>query len=310
MSEVIQSPHDELRGSAEHFGDDEYLSPPPALADFVLYLWRRKFPAGRAFTVQPTLPDGCFDLLAVDGGLPYLMGPETTRADHIVSGGTTIVGVRLRPGCGARLFGSAASRLVDSGALLRDLGYPPHSARREMLALGPTSAEHRPLIEALLPRIVAAAPNDGVGFGVAWLARHPAATVDDLCARLGWSPREVRRRFTAALGFGPKVMQRMLRFQRVLTEVRHARTVMKLSQVAAVAGYADQAHMTREFRALARATPGFLLGGPFDATLGVMKVVIPSERSESRNRDRPDRGALYGGQSRFLDSAPSALRSE
>ena len=154
------------------------------------------------------------------------------------------------------------------------------SARREMLALGPTSAEHRPLIEALLPRIVAAAPNDGVGFGVAWLARHPAATVDDLCARLGWSPREVRRRFTAALGFGPKVMQRMLRFQRVLTEVRYARTVMKLSQVAAVAGYADQAHMTREFRALARATPGSLLGGPFDATLSVIPsgqpAVIPS----------------------------------
>jgi AraC-like DNA-binding protein len=65
-------------------------------------------------------------------------------------------------------------------------------------------------------------------------------------------------------------MQRMLRFQRVLTQARHAGVPTTLSQVTAAAGYADQAHMTREFRALARATPGSLLGGPFDATLGVI----------------------------------------
>ena len=259
MSEAIQ-----------FFGDDEIVSPPPALAEFVLYLWRRDFPSSRAVTVQPTLPDGCFDLLTVDDGPAYLMGPETVRADHLVPGGTTIVGVRLRPGVGARLFGSVASRLVDGGANLHELGRAPGSARRAALALGPTSPAYRSLIEALLPRLVAAAPNDGVGFGVEWLARHPAATVDDLCARLGWSPREVRRRFTSALGFGPKVMQRMLRFQRALTEARRAGAATTLSHVAAAAGYADQAHMTREFRALAHTTPGALLGGPFDPTLDPM----------------------------------------
>jgi hypothetical protein len=39
-------------------------------------------------------------------------------------------------------------------------------------------------------------------------------------------------------------------------------------------------------------------------------VVIPSERSESRNRDRPGRVAPLSGGARFLDCAPSALRSE
>src|SRR6476620_9603724 len=167
----------------DRFGDDEVLPPPPALAEFVLYLWRREFPRGRAFTVQPTMPDGCFDLLTVGDEQPYLMGAETVRADHVVPGGTTIVGVRLRPGVGARLFGGVAARLVDGGAFLNDLGRAPGSARRAALALGPTSAAHRPLMEALLPRIVAAAPDDGVAFGVAWLARHQAATVDELCSR-------------------------------------------------------------------------------------------------------------------------------
>jgi AraC-like DNA-binding protein len=287
MSEAIQFPsHEPPPGAAwngrtapvparspvgaERFGDDEILPPPPAVAEFVLYLWRREFPRSRPLTVQPTLPDGCFDLLTVDDESPYLMGPETVRADHMVPGGTTIVGVRLRPGVGARLFGGVTSRLVDGGAFLQDLGRGPGSARRAVLALGRTSAEHRSLIELLLPRMVAAGPDDGVAFGVEWLARHPSATVDELCARLGWSPREVRRRFTAALGFGPKAMQRMLRFQRALTEARRAGPATTLSRIAAVAGYADQAHMTRDFRALAHTTPGSMLGGPFDPTLDPM----------------------------------------
>ena len=83
MSEAIQSPRDELRGGAERFGDDEYLPPPPALADFVLYLWMRKFPAGRAFTVQPTLPDGCFDLLAVDALVTYAFECAATSPESI-----------------------------------------------------------------------------------------------------------------------------------------------------------------------------------------------------------------------------------
>ena len=266
MSEAVQL------SQAERFGDDEFLPPPPALAEFVLYLWRREFPADRAVTVQPTLPDGCFDLLAVDDELPYLMGAETVRADHVVPGGTTIVGVRLRPGVGARLFGADASRLVDDGAFLHELGRSPRTARRVAPTLAPAADAYRPLIEALLPYVVAAAPNDGVAAGVDWLARHPAGTVDELCARLGWSPREVRRRFTAALGFGPKVMQRMLRLQRALAHARHALAAESLSRVAAAAGYADQAHMTREFRALTRTTPAALLRGPFDATLDPLLV--------------------------------------
>ena len=266
MSEAIQfSP-------AERFGDDELLPAPPALAEFVLYLWKREFPSGRAITVQPTLPDGCFDLLTVDDERPYLMGPETVRADHLVPGGTTITGVRLRPGVGARLFGSVASRLVDGGAFLHELGHVPRATRRAALTIAPTPEPYRPLIEALLPRVLAASPNDGVAYGVDWLARHRATTVDDLCVRLGWSPREVRRRFTAALGFGPKAMQRMLRFQRALAHARRVAAAETLSGVAAAAGYADQAHMTREFRALALATPGALLGGPFDPTLDPLLV--------------------------------------
>jgi AraC-like DNA-binding protein len=265
------------------FGRDEYHAPPPALAEFVLYFWRREFPAHRAITVQPTLPDGCFDLLTVDDGAPYLMGPESVRADHPVPGGSTIVGVRLRPGVGARLFGSVASELVDRSAYVNDLWRTPAptaSLRSAARVLSLQSDAHQPLIEALLPHLSSASPDDGVRFGVDWLACHPRAPVDALCLRLGWSSREVRRRFTSALGFGPKVMQRMLRFQRALTEARRA-GVTTLSRIAPAAGYSDEAHMVREFRALANTTPGVMLSGPFDPTLEPM---LPQRWPDSRAR--------------------------
>jgi methylphosphotriester-DNA--protein-cysteine methyltransferase len=125
------------------------------------------------------------------------------------------------------------------------------------------------LLEALLPRIVQGLPDDGVAYGVAWLARHPRGTVDGLCAALGWSPREVRRRFVAASGFGPKVMQRMLRFQRTLflADGGLDPADRSLSRLACASGYADQAHMSREFRTLAGGTPNDLLGEHFDVTL-------------------------------------------
>ncbi|MBX6364594.1 MAG: helix-turn-helix transcriptional regulator [Gemmatimonadetes bacterium] len=251
------------------YGDDAFFPAPPALAEFVLCLWRRRYPADVETLVQPTLPDGCIDVVSVNGCPAYAMGPETVRVDHPVRGGTEIIGVRLRPGVGARLFGAVAAELSDAGALLSDLPGAPRYLPGTRHTLELPSAAHRPLVDALLPRIAGAGPDDGVAYGAAWLARHPAASIDDLCVRLGWSPREVRRRFTLALGFGPKLMQRMLRFQRVLALAQRARggADATLSRLAAACGYADQAHMTREFRALAFVTPRELLRGPFDATL-------------------------------------------
>jgi AraC-like DNA-binding protein len=249
-------------------GADE-LPPPAPLAELVLCLWRRRFPSDVPCVIQPTLPDGCIDLVSMNGGPVYVMGPETVGVSHVVSGGTDIVGLRLRPGVGARVFGGAVGELVDAGAPLLDLAGAPAVRGGTRHTLADSSPDHRPLIDALLPLIAAAGPDDGVAWGVGWLARHPAASIDDLCRHLGWSSRETRRRFTTALGFGPKVMQRMLRFQRalLLAELGYRHPHPPLGALAAAADYTDQPHMTREFRALAGATPGELLCGRFDATL-------------------------------------------
>jgi AraC-like DNA-binding protein len=71
---------------------------------------------------------------------------------------------------------------------------------------------------------------------------------------VGWSRRHLSERFGAEYGVTPKEMARVLRFERSKRMfVRGERTT--LAEIAAECGYADQAHMAREWRALAGAAP-------------------------------------------------------
>jgi transcriptional regulator GlxA family with amidase domain len=87
------------------------------------------------------------------------------------------------------------------------------------------------------------------------LATEPGQTVASLADWLGWDTRRLHREFVAGCGYGPKTLQRILRVQRALRLAHAAATAPRLADVAAVAGYADQAHMTRDFRALTGFTP-------------------------------------------------------
>lgn len=98
----------------------------------------------------------------------------------------------------------------------------------------------------MIERAGAARPADPlVPAVVAGLARGSVRQVSD---RLGLGERQLRRRSLAAFGYGPKTLQRVLRFQRAL---RLARAGQPLAGVAYAAGDADQAHFAHEVRDLA-----------------------------------------------------------
>jgi len=78
---------------------------------------------------------------------------------------------------------------------------------------------------------------------IAWLSRE-----------LAMSERTLRRHCEDAFGYGPKTLDRILRFQRFLKLVRSTRNASAAS-LALEAGYADQAHLVRESRRLAATTP-------------------------------------------------------
>jgi methylphosphotriester-DNA--protein-cysteine methyltransferase len=74
---------------------------------------------------------------------------------------------------------------------------------------------------------------------------------------LGVSERQLRRRFHAAVGYGPKTLARILRFRRFVDAIDRGRS--DLAALAFDAGYADQAHLTRETRRLAGLPPAIFM---------------------------------------------------
>jgi transcriptional regulator GlxA family with amidase domain len=93
---------------------------------------------------------------------------------------------------------------------------------------------------------------------VAALLRDPAARTEDIAAQTGLSERQLRRRVHAAAGYGPKTLQRVLRFQRFVRLLDAAPDLPDLAAAAFGTGHADQAHLTRECRALSGHTPAAL----------------------------------------------------
>lgn len=121
-------------------------------------------------------------------------------------------------------------------------------------------ARFRLVEEFLLRR---ARPDPGVADEVVhgWRLLHRtggAARVEELAEELGWSARYLRRRFREQVGLSPKAAGRVIRFDRARTELRGRLGTGRepcLAEVAHGCGYADQAHLTREFRAMAGLSP-------------------------------------------------------
>ena len=85
------------------------------------------------------------------------------------------------------------------------------------------------------------------------------AGVLSLASSVGLSERQLHRRCLDAFGYGPKMLDRVLHLNVALD---HARTGLALADVAALTGYADQAHFTRDVKALTGVPPRTLLGQP------------------------------------------------
>ena len=178
--------------------------------------------------------------------------------------GTVVVGVRLRPGAAAAVLGPPAAGLLDRDTPLCDLWGAATAALSMRVTEAPSIEAKLSMAEALLARRLGAAdpPDRNIAAATRWLARHPAGRMAGLACLLDIGPRRLHRRFTVAVGYGPKTFQRVLRMQRALAlAARDQPPVGGLAGLALEAGYADQAHMSRELRLLTGRSPTAVLPG-------------------------------------------------
>ena len=228
---------------------------PAALRDAVTCLWAQV--STDADRVGLVLPDGCTDLIWEQGRGAFIAGPDTGPVPTTMTAGTVMLGIRFRPSAGGRALGIPLSELRDQRVDLADLR--PGDARRLPATLDPVTAVARAL-DVTAALIADGAPDPAVT-QAARLLRDPRARAEDVAADIGLSMRQLRRRCHAAVGYGPKTLQRVLRFRRFVSRIDAAPAgpdVLDLAAIAAEAGYADQAHLTRECGKLSGLTPAAL----------------------------------------------------
>ena len=176
----------------------------------------------------------------------------------MVKAGAVVLGVRFRPEAGGPALGVPLSELRDQRVDLADLLRP--GARRLPGTLDPDAAAIQAL--ELTAALVADADPDPAATRAAVLLADPRARAEDVAAEVGLSIRQLRRRCHAVVGYGPKTLQRVLRFRRFVSRIDAGPGgpgALDLAALAAHAGYADQAHLTRECRQLAGLTPTALV---------------------------------------------------
>jgi AraC-like DNA-binding protein len=223
---------------------------PAVLAAWLDCVWER----GAGHAGDRILPDGCIDVVfSPDRGL-RLVGANTVAFVSDVEPGEPVVGARFLPGAAPALLGVAAEPVLDQRPPLSELlGDEGH----RLQALLYESPDRVAVLRAWLidQARQARAPDPLVAAAVVGLVGSDRR-LGPLADSLGVSERALRRRVTAAVGYGPKRLARVLRLRRALAL---AAAGSALADVAYEAGYADQAHFSHDCLELAGVAPGRFL---------------------------------------------------
>jgi AraC-like DNA-binding protein len=161
----------------------------------------------------------------------------------------------LTPLGARRFFGMPMREIAGQCVELADLMGREADALADRLATAPDWGTRLAIFERAIAARVLEAPPVAPELDWAWqrlVASRGAMPVAELAAELGWSRRHLAVRVHEELGMPPKALARVLRFERAVERLRAGDD---LAALALDAGYYDQAHFNRDFRAFAGATP-------------------------------------------------------
>jgi AraC-like DNA-binding protein len=193
-----------------------------------------------------------------------VVGVVTGRFTRVLEGEGRAFAAKFRPGAFRPLLGAPVSTLTDRVVPLREV-LGPKRAKQYRDGLARARDDHQRVAHAtrfftgllpppaadasLLAELVAAATTD-----------RAVTTVEALRARAGLHLRELQRWFKDAVGISPKWMIQRYRLHEALLALEGKQRT--IAQLAAELGYADQAHFTRDFRALIGVAPSRYFGRP------------------------------------------------
>jgi AraC-like DNA-binding protein len=252
-------------------------APHASLRGHVRCLWINDLSESRNECLQ-VVPDGCVDIVWT-GETLCIAGPDTRPILDRLPCRAVIVGVRFHPGAASAWLGQPLVEIVNDRVPLAEFWRDDARRFLERAAAGHSAKQLADDLEAfLVGRLGAVGPADP---RIAFLRRaagddciRAALRLDQLAAHVGLSERTLRRRCLDAFGYGFKTLDRVLRFQRFL-RLASRRENQNLADMAARAGYADQAHMTREVRRMSGMTAGKFVAQAQGGLADSFKPAVP-----------------------------------
>lgn len=214
---------------------------PPALHGLVAAIWTVSVEGERDWVEHEAVPDGCIELIRRHSGRSvwreeqpalFATGLALSPAKLSFSPDASFTGIKLWPWAWHALGGEPCRNFADGWI---EIPEPSPLA---------TLFEGDPVANLLAANLH---PNP---LGAAIFA---SASVAEISAATRLPPRQLQRIFARDLGMPPRAYLRLLRFRGAMIELQES--AAPLADAAAGQGYADQAHMARDFRSLAGVPP-------------------------------------------------------
>jgi AraC-like DNA-binding protein len=229
-----------------------------------------------------------------------LVGPNLRAIEIRATGSVDLVGVRFRPEALSAWLRVDGGELLDRTYALGELPAPLDRTLAEQLAEADSGSRLAMLQRHLALGASRVAVDRRIGAAVDLALADGGARPAAIAAAVGMSYRQLSRRFRETMGFGPKPLVRLGRFQRALRALE-APGRRSVAAAAVRTGYFDQAHLARDFRLFAAVAPARYLretrelarnfiadldSGPAEVTSGVVRreSACHPERSEGSAR--------------------------
>ncbi|WP_408897383.1 helix-turn-helix domain-containing protein [Nocardioides sp. R1-1] len=246
-------------------------APPPWLGELVRRFWVPvwSLPPGRSSVQRVLQYPVCQVVVGPDRA--ELVGPHTGLTTEELRGDGWVVGAMMQPAAGLALAGGPVAELAN---LRRDLATVAGvdapalvAAVRGALGTDPAEIARQQEACALLAEALAVlVPVDEEGRLVNAVVEYVEGArevqrVSQVCEKFGIGERALQRLTRRRIGLSPKWLVQRRRLHDAADLLRAGEHV-DLARVAADLGYADQAHFTRDWRAVTGLTPGEFAAEP------------------------------------------------
>lgn len=259
----------------------ELKPPSPALEPFVDCFWLLSAPKPDTdAAAEIVLPDGMTELIVHFGddffkhdssinqfvrqARVLMSGQLTERILLKPSGAIGVVSVRFKSAGAARFFNIAydnyVNQVFDFYGVESEVAHMIHS---KVGAATTVDARFKVLEDLLTDRLSVESGEDiFVRQACSYLVQSEGQySMTDLAKLIGFSERQLERKFKRQVGLSPKRLARILRFQRFLQMAQNSKT-LTLTDAALACGYYDQSHFIKDFTAFSGVSPLNYLTAP------------------------------------------------